>query len=78
MYQYGIISIARCSHWPEKYRNQIGDILGFNDLGTTEYSPPRMDSAKQGKAFIHFLTAKRPEGFINFIAMNFNVAVQNN
>jgi len=35
-------------------------------MGTTEYSPSRMDSAKQGKALIHFLTAERPEGFINY------------
>jgi len=25
-----------------------------------------MDSAKQEKALIHFLTAERPEGFINY------------
>jgi len=25
-----------------------------------------MDSAKQGKALIHFLTAERPERFINY------------
>jgi len=67
-YQYGIhvISIARFSQWHEKYKNQIGNILGFNNKGTTEYSPPRMDSAKQDKALIHFLTAVRPEGFINY------------
>jgi len=65
-YQYGIISIARCSQWHEKYRNQKEDILGFNNMGTTEYSPPRMDSAKQDKALIHFLTAERPEGLINY------------
>jgi len=64
--QYGIISIARCSQWHEKYRNQNRDILGFNDKGTTEYSPPRMDSAKQDQALIHFLTRERPEGFINY------------
>jgi len=66
MYQYGIISIARCSQWHETYRSQKGDILGFNDKGTPEYSPPRIDSAKQDKALIHFLTAERPEEFINY------------
>jgi len=25
-----------------------------------------MDSAKQDKALMHFLTAERPEGFINY------------
>jgi len=58
MYQYGIISIARRSQWHEKCRNKKGDILGFNDKGTTEYSPQRIDSAKQDKALIHFLTAE--------------------
>ena len=42
-------------------------ILGFNDKGTTEYFPLRMDAAKQEKALlIHFLTAERPEEFINY------------
>ena len=64
-YQYGIIIIARYSQW-QKYSHQKGDIFRFNDKDTTEYSPPRMDSAKQDKASIHILTAGQPEGFINY------------
>ena len=42
-------------------------VLGFNDKGTTEYFPIRMDAAKQEKALlIHFLTAEQPEEFINY------------
>jgi len=53
-------------HLAEGFRNQKGDIFGFGEKGTTEYSLSTMDSAKLDEAPIHTLTAERSVGFINY------------
>jgi len=56
-----------------KNRNQKGDIFGFNDNDTTLYSPPKMDSAKQDEASIHFWQRNDQKDLstMNFIAIYF-------